>query len=342
MRDNLVGAVGRLVVFVVVCALGFFAMLLIFAGLRFQDEQTYRAMFTDVSGLAQDDFVRIGGVEVGKVKKVSIESNSMVLVEFSADNSVTLTEGTRAAIRWADVFGGRYLSLEDGAGELRRLNPGATIPTDRTLPALDLDSLIGGFRPLFRALDPEQVNALSGQLIAAFQGQGATVKSLLTQTAAVTSTLADRDELIGQVVTNLNVVLGSLGDQSTQLDQAVTSLSELVQGLADRKSDISNAVAYTNAAAGTVADLLRQARAPAKKVVTETDRTGATVLGDHEYLDNFLNTLPDAYQILSRQTVYGDFINFYLCDLVFKFNGKGGQPVYVKIAGQSSGRCEPR
>ena len=281
-------------------------------------------------------------MEVGKVKKISITSNSLVSVEFSADNSVTLTEATRAAVRWADVFGGRYLSLEEGAGGLKRLNPSEAIPIDRTLPALDLDSLIGGFRPLFRALDPEQVNALTGQLIAAFQGQGTTVNSLLAQTAAVTSTLADRDELIGQVVTNLNAVLGSLGGQSAQLDKAVMSLSELVQGLADRRADISNAVAYTNAAAGTVADLLQQARPPAKKVVAETDRAAGIVLGDHEYLDNFLKTLPDAYQILGRQGMYGDFISFYLCDLVLKLNGKGGQPVYVKIAGQSSGRCAPR
>src|SRR5215204_2871847 len=342
MKDNLAGAVGRLVIFVLVCALGFFAMMLIFAQLRFQDEMTYRATFTDVSGLAQDDFVRIAGVEVGKVKKVSIEASSVVSVEFSAADSVTLTEGTRAAVRWADVFGGRYLSLEEGTGAVKRLNPGETIPTDRTLPALDLDSLIGGFRPLVRALDPEQVNALTGQLIAAFQGQGTTVNSFLAQTAAVTSTLADRDELIGQVITNLNVVLGSLGDQTSQLDKAVASLSELVQGLADRKTDISKAVAYTNAAAGTVADLLQQARPPAQKVVAETDRAAGIVVADHEYFDNLLNTLPDAYQILGRQGIYGDFFTFYLCDLVFKLNGKGGQPVYAKIAGQTSGRCASR
>src|SRR5207244_9970513 len=138
---------------------------------------------------------------------ISIEPNSTVSVEFSADDTVVLTEGTRAAVRWADVFGGRYLSLEEGAGQVKKLAPGQTIPTDRTLPALDLDSLIGGFRPIFRALDPDQVNALTGQLIAAFQGQGTTVNSFLAQTATVTSTLADRDELTGQVITNLNVVL---------------------------------------------------------------------------------------------------------------------------------------
>jgi phospholipid/cholesterol/gamma-HCH transport system substrate-binding protein len=126
------------------------------------------------------------------------------------------------------------------------------------------------------------------------------------------------------------------------LDKTVTSLSELVRGLADRSTDISNSVAYTNAAAGTVADLLQQARPPAQKVVREADRAAGIVVADHDYFDDFLNTLPDAYQILGRQGIYGDFYTFYLCDVVFKLNGKGGQPVYVKVAGQTSGRCAPR
>ena len=263
-------------------------------------------------------------------------------VEFTADNSVTLTEGTRAVIRYDNLFGDRYLALEEGAGGPKILGPGQTIPLARTEPALDLDAVIGGFRPLFRALNPEQVNALSGQLLQAFQGQGATIGSFLDQAAAVTDTLADRDQLIGQVVGNLNVVLGSLGGQSDRLDKAVTSLSQLIHALTERKTDISNAVAYANAAAGSVADLLSQARAPFSKVVQETDRVAGIALADHDYLDNLLNTLPDKYRALDRQAMYGDYFSFYLCDVVLKLNGKGGQPVYVKVAGQSSGRCTPK
>jgi phospholipid/cholesterol/gamma-HCH transport system substrate-binding protein len=322
--------------------LGIFALLAIFAQLRFQAEKTYNAEFTNVSGLKNGNFVRIAGVEVGKVKNITIKPDTTVTVEFSADDSVVLTQGTKAVIRYDNLIGGRYLALEEGAGGIKRLNPGQTIPVDRTAPALDLDALIGGFRPLFRALDPDQVNALSGQLIKAFQGQGATIGSVLSQTAALTSTLANRDQLIGQVVTNLDTVLASLGDQSQKLDKAVTSLSELVHGLAARKTDISTGLAYTNAAAATTADLLQQARPPLHNTVEQLDRTAATVLADHDYFDNLLNTLPDAYQVLGRQGMYGDFFSFYLCDLVLKVNGKGGQPVYIKLAGQASGRCTPR
>jgi phospholipid/cholesterol/gamma-HCH transport system substrate-binding protein len=332
----------RLGIFLTVCLLTAFLLFAVFAQLRFGEGKSYYAEFTNVSNLREGKLVRIAGVEVGKVKKISINRDATVRVEFTADNSVTLTEGTQAVIRYDNLFGDRYLALEEGAGGLKILSPGQTIPVARTKPALDLDALIGGFKPLFRALNPDQVNALSEQLLQAFQGQGPTIGSFLDQAAAVTNTLADRDQLIGQVVDNLNVVLGSLGGQSDRLDKAVTSLSDLVHGLAQRKTDISNAVAYTNAATGSVAELLSQARAPFTEVVHQTDRVASIALADHDYLDNLLNTLPDKYQALVRQGMYGDFFAFYFCDVVLKLNGKGGQPVYVKVAGQASGRCAPK
>ncbi|MGO9154487.1 MCE family protein [Mycobacterium sp.] len=342
MRENLVGAVWRLAIYLVVCLMAAFVLVAVFGQFRFEAEKTFKAQFANVSGLENGNFVRVAGVDVGKVKSVALQPDSTLVVEFSAADSVVLTEGTRAAIRYGDLIGGRYLALEEGAGGIRRLSPGGIIPLSRTEPALDLDALIGGFRPLFRALDPDQVNKLSGQLITAFQGQGGTIGSFLTQAAALTNTLADRDQLIGQVITNLNSVLGSLGGQSNQFAKAVDSLAELVDGLNARKQDISNGVAYANAAAGSIADLLAQARPPLKKVVQETDRAAKTVLADRDYFDNYLNTWPDATQILDRQGMYGDFFSFYLCDAILKLNGKGGQPVYVKVASQATGRCTPR
>jgi phospholipid/cholesterol/gamma-HCH transport system substrate-binding protein len=342
MRGTLRPAVVRLAIFLLVCLLSAFALYAVFAQLRYRPESTYTAEFTDVSGLKTGQFVRIAGVEVGQVQNITLNDDATVAVDFNVDDSVVLTQGSRVAIRYNDLVGGRYLSLEEGVGDPKRLTPRSVIPISRTAPALDLDALIGGFRPLFRALSPDQVNALSGQLISAFQGEGGTINSFFANTAALTSTLADQDELIGGVITNLQTVLGSLGDQSTQFAMAVNSLSQLLHTLANRKQDVANAVAYTNAAAGSLADLLAVARPPAKKVVNELDRTAGIVVADHDYVDNLLNTLPDAYQILNRQGLYGDFFSFYLCDVVLKLNGKGGQPVYVKVVGQVSGRCTPR
>ncbi|BBX19395.1 mammalian cell entry protein [Mycolicibacterium duvalii] len=342
MRENLTGAIWRVGVFLTVCALGLALMLAVFAQLRFEAEQTYTAEFRTVSGLEDGNFVRIAGVEVGKVKNIRIRDDGVALVEFGADSTVVLTEGSRAVIRYRNLIGERYLALEEGAGGTRVLPPDATIPLSRTAPALDLDALLGGFRPLFRALDPEQVNALSGQLIEALQGEGTTITTFLAQTAQLTGKLAERDQLIGQVITNLATVVGTLGDNSAQLAATVDALSASLRTMADRRQDLRNGLVHARDAAASVTDLLAQARAPFRTVVGEADRTATAILSDREYFERFLATLPEAYRMLNRQGLYGDFFSFYLCDLILKLNGKGGQPVYVKVAGQSSGRCTPR
>jgi phospholipid/cholesterol/gamma-HCH transport system substrate-binding protein len=168
------------------------------------------------------------------------------------------------------------------------------------------------------------------------------INSFLAQTATLTSTLANRDALIGEVIVNLNTVLKTVGDQSRQFDKTFTSLSDLMRRLAERKVDITNSLAYGNAAAGSFADLLTRLRLPFKNTVAQSDRAASIVVADHDYFDDLLNTLPDAYQTLGRQGLYGDFFTFYLCDAVLKLNGKGGQPVYIKVAGQASGRCTPK
>src|ERR1700753_1693918 len=198
MRENLRGALWRLAVYAFVCVVGAFGLIAVFAQLRFQSEKTYTAQFATVSGLEGGNFVRIAGVEVGKVKSIAIQPDSTVLVKFTAADNVVLTEGTRAAIRFADLIGGRYVALEEGAGGVKRLQPGGTIPLSRTEPALDLDALIGGFRPLVRALDPEQGDTPTGQLIAAFRARGDTIASFLTQAAALT--VEGGDQLTSQLV----------------------------------------------------------------------------------------------------------------------------------------------
>ena len=97
----------------------------VFGQLRFGEKtKTYKAEFTNVTGLENGDFVRIAGVEVGKVKKISIQPDTTALVEFTADDSVVLTEGSRAVIRYDDLIGGRYLALVEGAGGTAKLNAG--------------------------------------------------------------------------------------------------------------------------------------------------------------------------------------------------------------------------
>ena len=98
-------AAWRLGLFLTVCAVGAFVLLSVFAQLRFGPSKTYGAEFLNVSGLRDGDIVRIAGVEVGKVQSITVNRDSTVRVEFSADDTVVLTEGSRAEIRYDDLIG---------------------------------------------------------------------------------------------------------------------------------------------------------------------------------------------------------------------------------------------
>ena len=121
--------------------------------------------------------------------------------------------------------------MTQGVGDTARLPAGSTIPLSRTQPALDLTVLFNGFKPLFAALTPADVNSLSAELIQVFQGEGGNLEGLLRSTGSVTSTLAARDQLIGDVITNLNVVLRTVGDRDRQLSD-LHRAAPLVHGAA--------------------------------------------------------------------------------------------------------------
>ncbi|MFF3150391.1 MCE family protein, partial [Streptomyces sp. NPDC057927] len=199
-------------------------------------EHTYRAVFSDVTGLEKGDDIRVSGVRVGQVEGIRIKDRTLAEVTFTVGEDRPLLNSTGAVIRYRNLVGQRYVALTEGAGDGTRLKPGTTIPLSRTQPALDLNALLNGFKPLFAALSPQDVNQLATEIIRTLQGEGGTVNSLLAHTASLTTTLAGRDKLIGSVVDHLNAVLETLDKRGARFSGLLKQLRRVISGLsADRK-----------------------------------------------------------------------------------------------------------
>jgi phospholipid/cholesterol/gamma-HCH transport system substrate-binding protein len=320
-------------------------IIVVFGQLRFDRTTGYSAVFSNASGLRAGQFVRASGVEVGKVDKVELlDGGTKVKVDFKVDRSLSLFQGTTAAVRYLNLIGDRYLELKRGDDE-KRLPAGGTIPIEHTQPALDLDALIGGFRPLFRALAPDKVNSIAQSIITIFQGQGGTINDILDQTASLTSALADRDQAIGEVVRNLNTVLDTTVKHQQQFDETVQNFEKLITGLKNRADPIATSVADISNAAGSVADLLGENRPLLQKTVTQLEVIQQPLVDQKVQLNDILTRLPTALKTIGRAGgVYGDFFNFYACDVTLKLNGlqPGGPVRTVKVWSQPSGRCTPQ
>ena len=205
--------------------------------IRLTPTDTYRAVFSDVTSLEVGDDVRVAGVRVGEVEEIRIKDRTLAEVSFTASRDRPLLTSTGAVIRYRSLVGQRYIALTEGAGDGSKLPAGGQIPLSRTQPALDLNALLNGFKPLFAALSPKDVNQLATEIIKTFQGEGGTVNSLLAHTASLTTTLANRDKLIGSVITNLNKVLGSVDKRSARFSGLLSQLQRVISGLsADRKA----------------------------------------------------------------------------------------------------------
>lgn len=324
------------------------SIVVVFAQMRFNRTNSYSAEFSNGSGLRDGQFVRASGVEIGKVKKVRlIEGGKRVQVDFTVDRAVPLYQSTTAQIRYLDLIGNRYLELVRGNGEGadRTLPTGGFIPLSRTSPALDLDALIGGFKPLFRALDPEKVNTIASAIITVFQGQGGTINDILDRTAQLTSHIAERDQAIGEVIKNLNVLLDTTVRHRNEFDQTVDNFERLITGLANHADPLAAGTANISNAAGTVAELLGENRALLHKEINYLQDLQQPLVDQRDQLGDLIHKTPTALNLIGRSIgLYGDWVNFYVCDLTIKWNGlqPGGPVRTVRLWQQPTGRCSPQ
>lgn len=299
----------------------------------------YSAVFGDVSRLKSGDSVRVAGIRVGTVGDVSLLPDKKVLVKFDADRSIQLTDGTKAVVRYLNLVGDRYLELIDGPGSTKRLPAGAQIPVDRTAPALDLDLLLGGLKPVIRGLNAQDVNALTSSIIQVFQGQGPRLESLMSKTASFTNTLANNKEVIQQVIDNLNTLLSTIDKEGGKFSGTIDRLQRLVTELADDRDPIGAAIDSLDSGTASLADLLTKARPPLRGDVDQLNRL-APLLDDHKtQIDAGLKKAPANYRKLIRAGSYGSVINWYLCSLSWRATDMQNRTVVAPWIKQEGGRC---
>jgi phospholipid/cholesterol/gamma-HCH transport system substrate-binding protein len=336
---SVLGSASKFVVFAAIMLALFAGLIVVFGQYRGGATKDYSALFADSSGLRKGDTVRVAGVRVGTVDKVELTPDHRSHVTFDADDAVQLTTGTKVAVRYLNLVGDRYLELLDGPGSTKLLPRGSQIPMERTTPALDLDLLLGGFKPVVSALDPKDVNALSAALLEILQGQGDTLQSLLSRTSSFSSSLADNDALVGDLIENLRTVLDTLQRNGNQFSTTIDRLDKLVAELAEYKDPIGSAITALNAGTASVTDLLTSARPPLAGTIDELNRLAPLLDDDRDRINAGLERAPDNYKKLARLGAYGSFFNFYLCGMTLKVSTLSGPPITLPWIEQTTGRC---
>lgn len=314
----------KLVVFLVITSI-ISAMLVVLVGeLRFVPTRTYRALFTSVSGMKSGNDVKIAGVPVGKVKSVDFARDHLVEVVFTVDRDIEVRTSSTAAVRYKNLVGDRYLEVvvkPDRSGLRSEDDP---IPVAQTAPALDIDSLVNGFKPLLQGLDPDQTNKLSASLIAVLNGQEQNIATLVEQIGELGNTLADRDQVIGDTIDSLAAALGVIQQRGTQFDQLVVDLQQVVSGLDADRATLTTGLERIDAGTAEAARLLQDNRPAIATDIAELQRLAGNLNADSGTLSLLLAKLPTTYNVVGRASSYGSFVNFFVCGLAIRYPAIGG------------------
>jgi phospholipid/cholesterol/gamma-HCH transport system substrate-binding protein len=336
MKGSMRGMAGpliKLIIFALVTIMASYVLISTITNAGYGAQVTYRAQFSDVTGLVEGDEVRIAGVRVGQITSIGLAAGKdrpTAQVELQVQKSVPVPARVQATIRYRNLVGQRYIALTDGAGSGGRVLPaGGLIPLAQTRPALDLTVLFGGFRPLLQALSPADMNRLSFEIIQVFQGEGGTVQNLLTHVSSLTNSLADKDAVIGSVISNLSTVLGSVAARDQKLSDLIVNLQQFVTGLATDRDAIFNSLQSIDTLATSTSGLLAEARPPLAADIKGLGKLSSNLADSRQVLEGFLKLAPTKIDLITRTAINGSWFNFFMCSasgyVVLPVSGPNGQ-----------------
>lgn len=331
--------VGKFVIFAIVMALLTAGLFVTFSEQRTGAVRTYSAVFADASEIMSGDSVRAAGIRVGTVRDVSLQPDKTVVVTFDVDRAVALTTGTKVAVRYLNLVGDRFLGLVDAPGSTRLLPAGSRIPPDLTAPALDLDLLLGGLKPVVQGLNPHDVNALTGSLLRILQGQEGTVESIFAHTSSFTNALADNGQVVEQLIVNLRSLLAVLTKEGDKFSATIDRLDQLAGELSAERNLIGSAIDSLADGTASLADLLADARVPLNGTVDQLGRLAPLLDKDLPFLEAALKKAPGNYRKLVRIASYGSFIQFYMCGMTVRVSDLQGRTAVFPWFRQDTGRC---
>jgi phospholipid/cholesterol/gamma-HCH transport system substrate-binding protein len=262
-NKTLIGAVGILTTTAVLA--GAFSLDKILGG----DE--YKAEFSEAAGLSPNDEVRVAGVKVGKVLSVDLDGPK-VLVEFRVKDA-RLGDQTRADIRIKTLLGRKLLSVTpEGDGELE---PGATIPLERTTAPFDIVDAFRDLATTAEEIDTEQLAQSYTVLADTFRDTPDDVRVSLEGLSRLSNTIASRDAELRNLLERSRGVTQVLAERDEDLTTFLADSSLVLQELERRREAISRLLDTTTLLSEQIIALVRENRATLQPTLQELEEVTA-------------------------------------------------------------------
>lgn len=312
MSGNIRWIATKLAIFTVVTIAVTVWLAAVIGNLRlFSSPYVVTAQFSDASGLLNGDVVKAAGVTVGRVSDIRIV-NGIAMVDLAVDEGTEIPAGVGAEIRFRNLIGQRMVTLVGDGSATASLRDGDEISLDRTRPAFDLTALFNGLRPLIRSTDPNDINIVTREVVAALSGREEEFAGFLGNVALVSDTLADKDTELATLLEGFTVVTQDLAGRDRQLNTTLAAMAELVSDLAADSDSIDAALVTLSDASKRLRGVVARNDERIAGSVEDLEILLDAVEDEKENLKKAVRNLPEFLIAVERATTYGQWANIHL------------------------------
>ncbi|TCK60766.1 MlaD family protein [Seleniivibrio woodruffii] len=229
-----------------------------------------KAIVDDASGLTKDAGVIFSGVEVGKVKDITLE-NGKAVVDMLLDPQYTLPSNLVLAVRSKGFLGEKYAELKVAGGKAEGvISNGATIASESAGTDFDqLSNKIGDIADDIKAITSSLRKVLATN--EAQDNMATTISNIRDITDAVNSIVKNNENRVNAIMYNVDRLTEQLADVTTANAQNINQI-------------IANINAITK-------DMRAETPAIAKNLSNITGDVNEIVSGNKDDISNTIKTM---------------------------------------------------
>lgn len=278
---------------------------------------SYTADFANASGIAKGDDVRVAGIEIGKVTKVSLE-RGVVHVDFSAKRGLEVTKRARAEIKLATILGQHYLNLVPGKGA--PLDGGGTIPLAQTKSAYTIDKFQVGVNDAVQELDAKVLSDAVNALTRNLDGDPATNRAALKGIAQVSETVSSRDDELTRLIKSTRTVTDVVHGQQGNLMRLLGDSDKVAAMISERRETIKLLLRSTRSMVHEVTLLVRDNQKQLRPTLIQLKTLMGTLVKNKAYLDETLKAVTAQSRYFANATGNGPWIEVFAPDFLLTDN----------------------
>jgi len=278
---------------------------------------TYTADFANASGITAGDDVRVAGIDVGKVSKVSLE-RGVVHVDFTAEKGLAISRSARAEIKLATILGQHYLDLVPGTGQ--RLDGGDTIPLAQTKSAYTIDKFQVDANDAVQTIDDKALATAVNTLSHNLDGDPNATREALKGIAQVSQTVASRDDELRRLISSTRTVTDVVHGQQGNLMRLLGDSDKVAAMINQRRETIRLLLRSTRSMVHEVSLLVRDNSKQLRPTLIQLKTLMGTLVKNKDYLDRTLKAVTAQSRYFANATGNGPWIEVFAPDFLITDN----------------------